>query len=284
MAFKSLACGLLLQMWGNHLSGRGAIMTLKNTLLLYFIGIILFSFSTEAQIVPGPRPPSNPGYSNEQKLIRLDRQVTNQRLDLLRMAGIDYRYNGYIVDSITVVTRGSSYRAELALLANGRLEESSYSPQAQTTLRTRYAREIGREISYLELEVRQSVYIESIGINLRRGAYTNPGRELELPIYVNRRLYGNSSLDLTQYIDSQRYYGYRIQSISIQANAVYNSSLIDVLLNSFSQGQTLQVGRYSQVVTAYLQNAVIGQSASNIMLSTRGDIDIQKVTLRLLPR
>ena len=267
-------------------------MTLKNTLLLSFLAMMLVTAAAEAQIVPGPRPPGRPGPgpgnpgsgASEQKMIRIGRQVYNTRLDLKSLAGIDRRYDGYIVESVTVVTRGNAYGAQLALLANGRLEDSVSYIQPQTTLRTYYARELGRDISRLELEVRQSVNIDSIGVNLRRGNYAPPAREVELPIYLNRRLYGNSSVDLTQFIDAQRYYGYRIQSIEIQASAVYNSALIDVLLNSFSQGQTLQVGRYSSVVTAYLQNAVIGQNASNVMLSTRGDIDIQKVTLRLLPR
>ncbi len=69
--------------------------------------------------------------------------------------------------------------------------------------------------------------------------------------------------------------------VVIEATPVYNNALLDLLVNGFNQGQTLQIERYSPRQTVRLQNAVLGQGADSLVLITRGDIDIRTVTLRL---
>lgn len=282
-------------------------MTLKNTVLIAFAAITLTALSAGAYIVPGqPRPqeplpypgegPITPlpgddfgngaGYGRqEQKIIYINRRVSNETLALRQLAGIGENYRGYTVESVIVEVRRSGPQAEVSLLSDGREEDTAYSPQGPVQLRPRYRAVIGEDIRTLQLAVRGNAQIESITINLidndRIGRPDRPGRGLDVPLYVSRRLYGNDRLDLTQYIDMYRYRGYRVLEIVIEATPVYNTALIDVIINGFNQGPSLQVDRYNSRQTVRPQNAVLGQGADSIVLYTRGDLDIRAVTLRL---
>lgn len=297
-------------------------MTLKRSLLLSFAAITLFAAAAEAYIVPGaprpdapiPTPDVGPGFPGdfgpggdfgsgypgrddfgnggsygrqERKVIYLNRRVNNETLQLRQLAGIGENYRGYEVESVEAQFRSSGYNTEVALLTDGRMNESVYSPQGAVLLRPQYRAVLGEDIRTLQLEIRGNAQLESVTVNLRERSYqppTNPGRTIDVPLYVNRRLYGNDRLDLGAYLDMNRYRGYRIQAIEIDANAVYNVALVDLLINGFNQGQTLQVDRYSRRLTVNPQNAVIGQTASSIVLYTRGDLDVRAVTLKLTRR
>ncbi|MGE9745574.1 hypothetical protein [Bdellovibrio bacteriovorus] len=248
----------------------------------------------------GPAPIPAPGYPGddfgngggygrqERKVIYLNRRVNNETLHLRQLAGIGENYRGYVVESVEAEFRSSGYNTEVILLTDGRREESVYSPQGSVLLRPQYRAVLGEDIRTLQLEIRGNAQLESVTVNLReQDSYNPPGRPertIDVPLYVNRRLYGNDRLDLGMYLDMNRYRGYRIQAIEIDANAVYNVALMDLLINGFNQGQTIQVDRYGRRQTVYPQNAVIGQSASSIVLYTRGDLDVRGVTLKLSRR
>ncbi|WP_374029384.1 hypothetical protein [Bdellovibrio bacteriovorus] len=286
-------------------------MTLKNSILAAFAAITLTSLAAEAYIIPGdrgpapiPRPeeplPPYPGddFGNgsgrqEQKVIYLSRRVSNETLALRQLAGIGENYRGYTVESVIIEIRGAGPRSELALLTDGRVEESVYAPQRTVLLRPQYRAVIGEDFRSLQLDVRGVVDIQSVTINLRDDGGGRPGRPdrpgrpgrpdrgEDVPLYVSTRLYGNDRLDLTQYIDMYRYRGYKIQAIEIDASAVYNVALLDVLINGFNQTPTIQVSPYGQRYTVRPQNNVLGQGADSIVLISRGDLDIRGVTLRL---
>lgn len=295
-------------------------MTLKKSILIAFAALNLASLTAGAYIVPGgPRPPQpapypqDPGYPGypppfpggddfgngrngrqEQKIIYINRRVGNETLSLRQLAGIGENYRGYTVESVIVDVRRSGPRAELSLLTDGRMEETTYSPQGRVQLRPRFRAVLGEDIRTLQLEVRGIADIDSVTINLIEGDRYDrpdrpdrpgfPGREIDVPLYVSRRLYGNDRLDLTQYIDMNRYRGHRIEAIEIEATPVYNNALMDVIINGFNQGQTLQIDRYGSRQTVRPMNAVLGLGADSIMLYTRGDLDIHRVTLRLMRR
>ncbi|KHD88111.1 MAG: hypothetical protein OM95_11415 [Bdellovibrio sp. ArHS] len=287
-------------------------MTFKSSLLVAFSAITLTAAIAEAYIVPGrgpapipnprPEPPPYPGFPGQddfgngsgrldQRIIYLGRRVSNETLELRQLAGINESYRGYEVESVEVEINRSGPRAEVSLLTDGRVDETAFSPQGSILLRPRYRAKIGEDIRTLQLLVRGNADIASIRISLREpdridrpGRPGRPDRGIEVPLYVSRRMYGNDRLNLSQYIDAQRYRGYRIQQIEIEATPVYNTALIDVLINGFNQGQTLQVDRYNSRQTVIPQNAIIGQGADSIVLITRGDLDIHRVTLRLSVR
>lgn len=295
-------------------------MTLKNSLLFSFAAITLFAAAAEAYIVPGgsrpgpapipdvgpgfpgdfgPGPVPAPGYPGddfgngggygrqERKVIYLNRRVNNETLQLRQLAGIGENYRGYAVESVEAEFRSSGYNTEVSLLTDGRREESVYSPQGSVLLRPISRAVLGEDIRTLQLEIRGNAQLVSVTVNLREQSYNPPGRPdrtIDVPLYVNRRLYGNDRLDLSMHLDMNRYRGYRIQAIEIEANAVYNVAMMDVLINGFNQGQTIQVDRYGRRQSVYPQNAVIGQTASSIVLHTRGDMDVRGVTLKLSRR
>lgn len=110
----------------------------------------------------------------------------------------------------------------------------------------------------------------------------NPGygsETIDLGIY--RSFYGNDGVDITRYIDMNRYYGRRIRSIIITGSAQYNSALIDVVLNGYVI-TTLQLsGGYSQQQRVRLNGQDLGGAASSIILRTRGNLTIERVSLVL---
>lgn len=237
----------------------------------------------------GYGPGNGGGYNNqEQRVIQVRRRIMNEQLPLLQLAGIDRRYDGYTVQSITVYSSGSGPRSEVALVINNQRDASAMSPRGAVTLIPRYQAVLG-QVRTLQLAVSGGVDIDSIILNLqpRNGGGHgggNQGREISVPLSVARRMLGNDRLDITPYVDVYQYRGMRITAIEIEAAALYQVAFIDVLINSFGQGNSVQIGNYIQRYTVYPQDAVIGQSAASIVLSTRGDMDIRGVTLRLSRR
>ncbi|QDK39374.1 hypothetical protein [Bdellovibrio sp. NC01] len=236
----------------------------------------------------GPGYPTQPSNGQETRSIQVRRRIMNEQLPILRLANLDRGYNGYIVQSITVYASGSSPRSEVALIINGQRDANAYSPRGAVTLVPRYRAEIG-QVRDIQLQVSGGVDLDSVVINIMApngGGYPPGngggwGREITVPLSVARRMLGNDRLDISPYINMNQYRGMRITAIEIEAAALYQVGFIDVLINSFGQGQSLQIGNYVQRYTVVPQDAVIGQSAASIVLSTRGDMDIRGVTLRL---
>lgn len=319
MASKWLVRELLYRSLVETPNRLGDRMTLKNSLLFAFAALTLISNSAGAYIVPGPRQPmpppyqggdSFPGYPGqgpdfpfpeddfgnggggyerqEKKVIYLNRRISNETLPLRQLAGIGENYRGYVVHSVVVETRRGLGQAELSLLADGREEDRAYASQGIIELVPRYATVIGQDIRSLQLAVRGSVNIDSITVNLieesrggRPGRPGRPDRNMEVPLNVYRRMLGNDRLDLAPYIDTYRLRGYRITEILIDATPVYNTALLDVLVGGFGQSRTLQLDRYGARQSVFPQNAVLGQGGENIMLISRGDLEVRGVTLRL---
>ncbi|MEN0059108.1 MAG: hypothetical protein AAGB31_09770 [Bdellovibrio sp.] len=258
-------------------------MTLKKSLMMAMMATTCMMAAAEAYIVPGA-PPQRPPASNreERKVINLNRRVSNETLSLLQLARMGSEYNGYEVTSVDVDVRSSDRRAELSLLGDGRLEDSVYAPQGVIRLLPRYRAVIGEDIRNLGLEVRSAINIRSITINLVNNRGGTPGRTLDVPLSISRRLSGNSRLDITPYIDMNRYRGYKLAAIEVEAAAAYKVALIDIQINSFNQGSTIQLDTVNRVHTVRVQNLELGRGADNIVLSTRGDLNLRKVTLKLV--
>jgi hypothetical protein len=109
----------------------------------------------------------------------------------------------------------------------------------------------------------------------------DPG-SFSVPVYVNRQMYGNDRLDIFQYINAYQYRGYRLVAIDFTASASYNTALIDVLINGFQTGPTVNLSPYVQNFRVFPNGAIyIGQGADSIVLYTRGDLFVQQVVLQL---
>ncbi len=237
----------------------------------------------------GPRPIPHPGDGRdgrqgriEQKTAHLNRRFFNETIRLKQLLNLGHGYSGYTVESVELQVRGSSRDAQVSLLADGRREDLIYSPQGRVQLSPRYTLELDSNRS-LQVQVIGVADIDSVTVNLRAPGYGggHPGREIEVPLSVSRRMIGSDRLELTNYIDMNRYRGYEIRAIEIEGNAMYNAALLDLVINGFNQGQTLQLDRYIQRHVMYPRNAVIGQGAESLILLNRGDLDIRRVTLRL---
>ena len=227
--------------------------------------------------IPAPLPPGNGGYNPypgnggggygpgngggyqgvERRDIRVMRRVVNETLPLLQLAGLGPRYQGYVVESVVLQARGSDRRTDVSLIINGQRDASVMSPAGVVTLSPRYRAELG-QVRTLQLAVNGMVDLDSVTLNLRapnNGGGGGGWGELQVPLQVSRRMAGNDRLDLTQYIDINRYRGMRIVAIEIEANSVYQVAFLDVQINSFNQGQSLQIGNYVQRYTVKIGRA-----------------------------
>lgn len=260
-----------------------------------------------------PGYPDHPGYDDGQTEVRsvyIGRSVRNEVLDLRRLAGLGIHYRGWEVVSVRAKTRPDSpYTTTVQLLADGRNVATQVNPGKRINLIPTQRLVLGSSVRELEMYISGSTIIEEIAIEIRQtqdgiphepdypdypgqphepppypgNPYPgNPGYgQQNLDLWINRSTYGNDRIDLGLYFNMQQYRGYRIQQVIVHAQAQHNVALAELLTNGFSQG-TLQFDRYSQAQSLVLhQRPDIGGAASSIVLYTRGNMNVQHVTLVL---
>lgn len=254
--------------------------------------------------MPGnPGQPGHGGYGTEQKVIYVQRRVMNERFNLFALAGINQRYQGCTVDSVSVNVMGSDIRTQMGLLINGNVDQWVNSPQRYFEFRPRYQAVIG-QVRMMELDVRGMSDIQTIALNIRcngnGGGYPNPnpgpnpgpnpnpgycdsnrpGQVFPVQLNVWQRLVGNARFDLNPYFNWQQYVGYRLRSVRFDATSYMNVSYLDFAVNGVIIGRS-QVGPWNQSYELTAQNVVIGQNAQNLVFFTQGDLELRNVTLFL---
>ncbi len=255
-----------------------------------------------------PRPPSY-GQS-EVKTVYVGRSVTNERLPLLQLAGFSRYDDGAEILSVRANTQpNSSSRTIVQLIADGRIVAQQVNPGYQINLVANQRLILGQTIRSLQLVVNGSTIIRDIQIEVLQAGqdngdnnpypppgyvpgpgpimpppYENPpgyGQQ-RLDININRATYGNDQVDLSQYIDLGRYQGMTITQVIVSGSSQYEASVVDLLINGFNEGQVQFQGGYQQQQSFWLQDrTVIGQGADSVMLYTRGNMTIGRVTLVL---
>lgn len=270
-------------------------MTLKNMLSVVLLGSSLMSaVVAEAFLTPGIRPgpvrpdprgpdygPIPPGYGHvDSRTLYLNRRVVNEELALRQLMGLDESYRGYEVQQVLVNVQSSGPRSGLSLVVNGMIEERVMAPLGTVALEPRRDRILGQEIQTLRLRVDGQMHIDTVTVVLvdargnRPDRPERPGREQVVEINAYARLYGQGRLDLTPYIDMHRLYGMRIVAVEIEAQATGNAALMDLLINGRMEGRTMTVGGRERMHSVRPVQAIIGQTASSLVLSTRGNIEI----------
>lgn len=261
---------------------------------------------------PGqPGYPNQPGYQDgrtETKKIYIGRSVRDEVLDLRRLAGIGQQHRGMEVVAVRARTRPDSpYTTTVQLLADRRNVATQVNPGKRINLIPNQRLVLGSTVRELEMYITGSTFVDEITIELkdRNGGGQNPqppqypgnpgypgqpqpphypgnpGYSENLDLWINRTTYGNDRIDLGSYFNMQQYRGYRIERVIVQAQAQNNVALADLLTNGFNQG-TLQFDRYTQQQSLNLASRPdIGGAASSIMLYTRGNMTVQRVTLVL---
>lgn len=234
---------------------------------------------------PYPGQPGNPGYGSEVKRIYIARNIVNETLPLRQLAGIGRQYIGWEVVSVRARTQPTNPGRTVAqLVSDGRVVATQINPGYQIDLVPQYRLILGESGNSLQLGIGGGTFIDTIEIELRRdgGGYNPPppGYGQNIEININRSVFGNDRIDLTQYIDLYRYSGRVIEQVLVTATARYNTGFIDLLINSFNIGQARFSGGYPQIATFFInQQMVIGQGADSIVLYTQGDMNVEHVTL-----
>lgn len=269
-------------------------------------------YDPDCSTQPGyPGQPDFPDYNDDQssdvKSISIYRSVRNEVLDLRRLAGLGVQYRGYEVVSVRARTRPDSpYTTTVQLLADNRNVATQVNPGKRINLVPNQRLVLGSSVRELEMYVNGSTYIEEIVIEIRRtggqqppqypgypphepppypGHPGNPGNpgydDQRVELYINRSTYSNDRIDLGNYFSMHQYRGYRIEQVIVTANAHNNVALADLLVNGFNAGTT-QFDRYTSSQSLYLHNRPdIGGAASSLVLYTRGNMTVQRVTLVL---
>lgn len=259
---------------------------------------------------PGRPGHGGPGYPNqgynEIKSVYIGRAVYNESLPLRELAGLDRSYAGSEVVSIRANTQPNSpSRTVVQLIADGRVVAQQINPGYQINIIPNQRLILGQNVRSLQLVINGSTVIQQIDIEINRNAdigqpYPGPGPgpitpppynppynppaygEQRINININRATYGDDRIDLGQYVDLRSYTGYTVAQVIVTATPQYESAFIDLLVNSFNQGQLSFNGAYSQQQTLWLQNRlVIGQGADSLVLYTRGNMTVDQVTLVL---
>ena len=234
---------------------------------------------------PYPGNPGQPGYDSEVKRIYINRNIVNETLPLRQLAGIGRQYDSWEVVSVRArVQTTNPGRTVAQLVSDGRVVATQINPNYQIELMPQYRLILGQSANNLQLGIGGGIFIETIEVELRRdgGGYNPPppgyGQNIEINIY--RSVMGNDRIDLTQYIDMNRYRGRVIEQVLVTATARYNAAFINLLINSFDMGRAQFSGGYSQIATFWMnQQMVIGQGADSIVLYTQGDMNVDHVTL-----
>lgn len=234
---------------------------------------------------PNDPYPGQPDYGSEVKRVFIGRNIVNETLPLRQLAGIGSRYDGWEVVSVRARTQTTNPGRTVAqLISDGRVVATQINPGFQIDLRPQYRLILGQSAGTLQLGIGGGTFIDTIEIELRRddGGYNPPpppyGQNIEINIY--RSVMGNDRIDLTQYIDLQRYRGRVVEQILVTASARYNSSFISLLINGFDMGRAQFSGGYSQIATFWMnRQLVIGQGADSLVLYTQGDMNVDHVTI-----
>lgn len=119
---------------------------------------------------PYPNDPYYPGPSSSIfRTIDFYRSVTNQTIDLRRLAGLDYRYQGYRIVSVSASTTPNSPFTTIAqLIVDGYVYASQTNPGHEIHLFPYYEARIDRNAGRVFLGVQGSTYINQIRIELSR--------------------------------------------------------------------------------------------------------------------
>lgn len=239
------------------------------------------------------QPGSGYGQS-EVKSVYIGRSVRNEVLHLRKLSGIGAEYRGWEVVSVRARTRPDSpYQTTVQLVADGYVVDTQVNPGHRINLQPNHRVVIGSNTSSLHMRVSGSTIIEEIAIELRRVGNGvpnhpqppqypgNPGHQERVDLWIGRTVYGNDRIDLLAYVDMYRYRGRRIEQVIVQASPQHNVALAELLVNGFSAG-TLQFESYGSSESLQLHNRPdIGGAASSLMLYTRGNMTVERVTLIL---
>ena len=233
------------------------------------------------------QPQPGPGYSNsEYRTLVVGRSVVNERLRLREMAGLGSAYRGWEVRSIRVQARAAStVRATVQLIADGRIIASQLHSGNTVYLAPQSRLVLDSTVRSLQLAINGALVVDQVLIELGRGQATPPppnygSRQVDISVY--RNLFSNDRVDLGQLVDLRNYRGSRLVRVIVSARAQYNSSLVNLVVNGFNQGQVQFAGGYVQQQTILLnQNLIIGQGADSLVLYTAGNMTIERVTLEL---
>ena len=232
---------------------------------------------------PAPQPPEQHDPAQSEILtIQVYKRLMNVAADLRVLADIDSSYRDYVLESVVVDVRGSAIGTSLDLVIDNRIEQTTANPYGRIVLFPRNNMAIDREIHSLLVGVRGVADVDRIEVNLRRSiSRPNPptADRVTVPVYVGQRIVGNGFINLQQFPELRRYENYKIFSMEVDAQSIYQQAFMELLVNGRPDGGSINLQPYPRMYPIYPINAQIGRD--QLMLRCRGDQQIRQIVFRL---
>lgn len=201
------------------------------------------------------------------------------------MVGLNEYYRGWEIVSVRASTRPNSSATTIArLVVDGRIIASETNPGYDIALYPSQRIIVGGYGQAITLDIVGSTYMENLEVEIRRSGsdYNPPVNDdvVEIPMY--RQVYGDDQIDLAQHLDMYRHQGLRVQEVLVTGRSTYGTGVVDLVVNGYNAGTAyLAQSNYSSTESIYAQRIVRIEPNGYLVLRTRGQMTIERVTLIL---
>lgn len=254
-------------------------MTLKK-FIAYSVASISLIISLGAQAGVNPSTPSSGAV---QRRAILHYRYINNSIDLRALLGLNEAFSGYSVTSVAVDVHGSMQNTRMHLTVNGRSLYQYLTPVGRVVFQPRNV-VLDENAQGLGLYIDGLSDIDAVTVTLTpaHNAPVPPGsEEVSVPMDIFRRMHGADSLNLSDYADLNQYAGFKVTAIEITGRANENIAQLDLVVNNRGDGAgSVQLSPAQQVYTLIPRDTVLS-SGDALTLLNRGDINIDKITLKL---
>lgn len=247
---------------------------------------------------PAPQDPYNPPGrcdDRDDRLVTMSgfvgRDVFSESFELRNLIQAGFDLQDAIVENVTVDVRSRDYSTQVQLIGSqGEVLDSQASYGGSLQLRTGYQSRLSNYGRGMQLRVTGRAYVGSVTVALRvnrrdgncdNGPIWGPVVD-NVSVYLGRQVYQYDRIDLSAYVDQYRYRGYVVEAVDIEASSASRQGHIYLLQNITQVGQAFIGSPFIQNYTVFLnQSAGIGYDSRGLVLEARGQMLLNKITLRL---
>ncbi|MDH5749656.1 MAG: hypothetical protein OEY85_10145 [Rhodospirillales bacterium] len=241
----------------------------------------------------GPAGYSRDWNGTEEKTIRIGRIVQNETLPLRRLLGLDRKFLGYRVETVTVRIHSRPdrhmARGALRLIADGAVADHKRAGfERDVRLVPWNGGVIGRDFRTLRLDVRGRVRVRSIRVTLSRPSHGRHGRghvdncrSMEQTI---GRVMTNNNLDLIREFHLNRPRGCRIDRIIVRAHRTGGPGQVSLRVNGWPASYYQTVGGRSRELSFRPGHLpMVGRGLNRLDLQFAGRVVVDSVRLDFAP-
>lgn len=238
---------------------------------------------------PDPyRPdPYRPDPRNEEVVSAyIHRYVTNETLALRQLLDLDRNYRGRVLQAVEVEFSMPARPVVIDLLVDG-MVVTSQTVYDRSDLRMYLPDDyrIGTDVRTLRLRVRGSLYVREVRVIISDRGYYDPTPgpiDGDIEFYIDRHMFGTERTNLMYLGGLDRYRGYRIQEVIIEAESRSGNADAYISMNGLVSSDRGYVSTYRSRITMRIHRDFrIGMDLNRFELVTRGEMYVGRVIVRL---